>query len=89
MAGGPYGMNTYQQRVAIAVDLHADEVEEVSARFAFRPETLACATPECHMPRLYRFVVGFLVHEAQHEYVARCGVLNDGRYQTVAHLVKV
>ena len=55
---------------------------------SLRPQRITGTAPEGDVLGGKGFLVCFLVHEAQHQYVLRRHILYDGRHQA-AHLFKI
>ncbi len=79
-------MDLNQKSIFITILLHGDEVEEISARLALRPEALSRAAVESHLTRLNRLLQSLLIHETQHQHHTGIGVLYDCRNQAAALL---
>ena len=75
-----------QQRVVVAVFDDAFDVQKVTAGFAFRPQTVFRAAEKGHATFGHGFVVGFLIHVAQHQDLARIVVLDDCGNQSLTTL---
>ena len=88
VAHGAIGMNLDEERVVIAVFLDADEMEVIARRLTLGPQTFSRPAPEGDELRLYRLLIGFLVHEAQHQHLRGHCILYDGRHKS-AHLLKI
>ena len=83
---GRDGLN--QERVLVAILQDIDNLEEITTRLALGPELLPGAAIESNLAGLYRFLIGFFVHEAQHQDFARVVVLYDGGNKA-AHFLKI
>ena len=88
MAHGAHGIDHDEQRVAVAILLDGNHVEEVSALFALRPQAVLGTAEEGHFTRLHRLVQSLLVHEAQHQHLLGVVILNDGRNKS-AHFIEI
>ena len=77
-----------KQGVVVAVGENLHHVEEVAAFFALGPQLVARAAIECHQLGVQRLLVGFLVHEAQHQHFLCHRILDDGRDEAV-HFLKI
>ena len=77
-----------EQCVVVTVSLYRNHVQKVSAFFSFGPQTVFGTAEESHLTRFHGFLVGFLVHESQHQYFLRIVILDNGRNQAI-HFFKI
>ena len=67
-----------EQGIGVAVDAHVEHLEDVSARFTFFPKSIARTGKKYNLARPLRLRECHVVHEAEHEHVARSSILDDG-----------
>ena len=77
-----------QQGIIVAVGLDGFDVQEISAFFSLGPQALLGTAVKSHLSAFYRFLIGFFVHESQHEYFLGMYVLDDGGNQS-SHFVEI
>ena len=75
-----------EQGVVVAVCLNGYHVQEVAALFTFGPQAVFRTAEESHLSRFHGLLVGFLVHEAQHQHFLCVVILDDGRNQAIHFL---
>ena len=81
-------LNPAQNRVEVAIGGGGDHLQAVARSLTLRPKLVAGAAEEGYVAGLQSFFVGRAIHEAQHQDLAGCGVLYDGRRQA-AHFVEI
>ena len=86
VAGGAVGNGADQQRVAVAVDRHRDDVEPVAAGFAPSSRGTDACGCKGDAPLGKALFVGFAVHVAEHQHLQGAVVLHDGGDQSVGLL---
>src|SRR5512140_1117767 len=71
--GGASLVRKHYHRIVVAVDANLVDDQLVARRFAFHPQLLPGAAPERNEACIERLAPRLLVHEAQHQDVARRG----------------
>ena len=83
MARRPDRVDGHEQGVSIAVDVEADEPQDVAALLALAPESVARPRVEVDLAGLERRRERLGVHPGEHQDPAVGGVLDDRRRQAV------
>src|SRR5206468_72424 len=83
VAGHAVLMHLEQERVAIAVRVHAVDVLGVARRLALAPQNLARARPEMALAGPQCRIEGLAIHPGDHQHLAGLRLLDDGGNETV------
>jgi hypothetical protein len=83
MAGRASRLDSYQQRVAVAIVAYFDHVLDVAAGRSLVPQFFPAATPEPGLAGLQRQSERLGIHVGQGQHLARLRILHDGRQQAV------
>src|SRR6266566_3669475 len=67
-----------QYRIGVAVHAHFAHLQRVAAQFSFAPEFAPRTAEKRHRATRARRLIRFLVHETEHQHLARPRVLDDG-----------
>ena len=77
-----------QQGIVVTIRFDRYHMKEVAAFFSFRPKTIFGTAEESYFSGFHRFIIGFLIHKAQHQDFACLVVLYDSRNKSV-HLIEI
>src|ERR1700736_2052009 len=89
MAGGAVWVDPQEHGIAVAVDGHRFDVQEVAGGLPLLPELGAGAAPEPGPTGIQRPAVGVLVHVRHHQHGTVVHVLDHGRDQPGAEVRRV
>jgi hypothetical protein len=84
MAGGAVGPGNDPDRVLITIDSHLDNVQKMTAAFAFLPQFAATARMEMHGSRRSRCRQRFGIHKTNHQDGSVSRIRDNGAQQPVA-----
>src|SRR6266702_448721 len=74
----PGRVDADQYRIGVAVHAHFAHLQRVAAQFPFAPEFAPRTAEKSHRATRARRLIRFLVHETEHQHLARPRVLDDG-----------
>src|SRR5207245_4313124 len=74
----PGRVDADQYRIGVAVHAHFAHVQRVAAQFSFAPEFAPRTAEKRHRATRARRLIRFLVHETEHQHLARPRILDDG-----------
>src|SRR5262245_31967553 len=83
MAGRSERFDLNQNRVVVAIETHLDDLLKIPRRFTLVPKLLTASAPEMRLPLLERHSKRFLIHVCDRQHLARAGILEDGRNQSI------